>query len=64
VTKKEQVVVHHRGKAVAALISLEDLALLEGREDRLDAEEAERRVADPNEIPIPYDQVRKELGLA
>jgi Serine dehydrogenase proteinase len=33
-------------------------------EDRLDAEEAKRRLADPNEVPIPYEQVRKELGLA
>ena len=32
-------------------------------EDRLDVEEAERRLADPNEVPIPYEQARKELGL-
>jgi len=64
VTKRERVVVHRRGKAVAALIPLEDLALLEELEDRLDVEEAERRLADPNEVPIPYEQVRKELGLA
>ena len=55
---------HRRGKAVAALIPLEDLALLEELEDRLDVEEAERRLADPNEVPIPYEQVQKELGLA
>ena len=64
VTKGERVKVHRRGKAVAALISLEDLALLEELEDRLDVEEAERRLADPNEVPIPYEQVRKELRLA
>ena len=64
VTKRERVVVHRRGKAVAALIPLEDLALLEELEDRLDVEEAERRLADPNEAPIPYEQVQKELGLA
>lgn len=64
VTKRERVVVHRRGKAVAALIPLEDLALLEELEDRLDVEEAERRLADPNEVSIPYEQVRKELGLA
>ena len=64
VTKRERVVVHRRGKAVAALIPLEDLALLEELEDRLDIEEAERRLADPNEVPIPYEQVQKELGLA
>lgn len=64
ITKGERVKVHRRGKAVAALIPLEDLALLEKLEDRLDVEEAERRLADPNEVPIPYEQVRKELGLA
>ena len=64
VTKWERVVVHRRGKAVAALIPLEDLALLEELDDRFDIEEVERRLADPNEVPIPYEQVRKELGLA
>ena len=64
VTNGERVKVHRRGKAVAALIPLEDLALLEELEDRLDVEEAERRLADPHEVPIPYEQVRKELGLA
>jgi PHD/YefM family antitoxin component YafN of YafNO toxin-antitoxin module len=64
VTKGERVVVHHRGKAVAALISLEDLALLEELEDRLDVEEAERRLADPSDKSIPYEQVCQELGLA
>ena len=64
VTKRERVVVHRRGKAVAALIPLEDLALLEELEDRADVQEAERRLADPNDKAIPYEQVRQELGLA
>ena len=64
VTKRERVVVHRRGKAVAALIPLEDLALLEELEDRLDVQEAERRLANPNDKAIPYEQVRHELGLA
>jgi len=46
-------VVHRRGKAVAALIPLEDLALLEELEDRADVQEAERRLADPNDKAIP-----------
>jgi hypothetical protein len=33
-------------------------------QDRGDIAEAKRRLADPNEKPIPYEQVRKELGLA
>jgi hypothetical protein len=32
-------------------------------QDRGDIAEARRRLADPNEKPIPYEQVRKELGL-
>jgi ubiquinone/menaquinone biosynthesis C-methylase UbiE len=32
-------------------------------EDHLDVKEAERRLADPNEVPVPYEQARKELGL-
>ena len=64
VTKRERVVVHRRGKAVAALVPLEDLALLEELEDRADVQEAERRLADPNDKAIPYEQVRQELGLS
>jgi antitoxin (DNA-binding transcriptional repressor) of toxin-antitoxin stability system len=64
VTKGERVKVHRRGKAVAALIPLEDLALLEELEDRLEVEDAERRLADSADKTIPYEQVRRELGLA
>jgi antitoxin (DNA-binding transcriptional repressor) of toxin-antitoxin stability system len=64
VTKGERVKVHRRGKAVAALIPLEDLALLEELEDRLDVEDAERRLADSTDKSIPYEQVHRELGLS
>ena len=37
--------------------------LTEEEEDRLDVAEAERRLADPDEVPIPYEQARKTLGL-
>ncbi len=63
VAKGERILLHRRGKNVAALVPVEDLALLEELEDRLDAEEAKRRLANPNEVPISYEQVRKELGL-
>lgn len=62
--KGERIVVHRKGKNVAALVPMEDLALLEELEDRLDVEEAERRLADPNDTLIPYEQIRRELGLA
>lgn len=32
-------------------------------QDRLDVEEAERRLDDPTDLIIPYEQVRRELGL-
>jgi hypothetical protein len=47
---------------VAALISAEDLMLLEALEDRADLEEVRRRLAESDER-IPYEQVRKELDL-
>jgi len=42
---------------------VEDLALLEQLEDQIDIEEAKRILADPDEVPIPYSRVRKELQL-
>ena len=61
--KGERIILQRRGKAVAALVPVEDLALLEELQDRRDAREAKRRLADPREVPIPYEQARKELGL-
>ena len=60
----ERVVLHRRGKDVAVLVSVEDLAALEALEDRMDLEEATRRLADPADKTIPYEEVRRELGLA
>ena len=37
--------------------------LIEQKEDRADAEEAERRLSDPAEVPILYDQARRQLGF-
>jgi hypothetical protein len=33
-------------------------------EDALDLAEAERRLHDPTEVPIPYEQARRQLGLS
>lgn len=59
----ERIVLRRRAKDIAALVPLEDLALLEQLEDRIDIEEAKRILADPDEVPIPYSKVRKELQL-
>ena len=48
----------------AAIVPLADLRLLEEIEDREDADEARRRLADPAEAPVPYDEARTRLGLA
>ena len=42
---------------------MEDLRLLEKLEDQMDVEIARKRLADPYEVPIPYERIRKELGL-
>jgi|GEM_PF-2550724 len=42
---------------------MEDLKLLEKLDDRLDVAEARKRLADPNEVPLPYERIRKDLGL-
>jgi len=64
---KERIVLERRGKDVAALVSVEDLKLLEKLldelEDRLDVEEVRRREAEEGDQAIPYEQVRRELGF-
>ena len=61
---KERVVLTRRGKGVAAVVPIEDLNLLEAIEDRLDLEDIEKALADPeNKGAIPWDRVKKDLGL-
>jgi prevent-host-death family protein len=51
-------------KGVAAIVSVEDLALLEAIENRRDLEEARRALAEVAEKgAIPWEQVKAELGL-
>ena len=63
---RERIVLYRRGKDLAALISLEDLALLEKLEDRLDAEEAEKVLAESKargEKPVRWEKAKKALRL-
>jgi prevent-host-death family protein len=63
---RERIVLHRRGKDLAALIPAEDLTLLEALEDRLDAQEAEKALAKSKargEKPIPWEKAKKKLGL-
>ena len=60
--KGERIVLERHGKAVAALVSIEDLELLEDLEDRADAEAVRLARLDPERIP--YEEVRRKAGLA
>ena len=59
----QRIVLKKGRRAVAAVVSMEDLRLLEKLEDQMDVEIARKRLADSSEVPIPYERVRKELGL-
>ncbi len=58
----ERIVITRRGKNVAAVVPAEDMNLLEELEDRMDIEAAEKALAESDEL-IPYEKVRRELGL-
>jgi prevent-host-death family protein len=63
---RERIILHRRGRDLAALIPLEDLALLEAVEDRLDVEEAEKILAEAKargERPVPWERAKKKLRL-
>jgi prevent-host-death family protein len=56
----ERTIVHRRKKPMAAVIPIQDLEFLEAVEDRMDIEEARRRLKDPN---VPWSTIKKKLGL-
>ncbi|NPV45522.1 MAG: type II toxin-antitoxin system Phd/YefM family antitoxin [Armatimonadetes bacterium] len=56
----KRVILARKGRPAAALISMEDLRLLEELEDRLDADEIERLLADPHEEWTPLADVLAE----
>ncbi|MEZ4650829.1 MAG: type II toxin-antitoxin system Phd/YefM family antitoxin [Candidatus Eisenbacteria bacterium] len=60
----ERIVLDRRGKAVAVLISLEDLEVLERAEDAADLQSAREAVAESEtEGTVSLDDLREELGL-
>ena len=66
VAKGERIVLHRRGKNVAALVPLEDLTLLKELEDRLDAEDfraAKEEWEREGKKTVPWEKIKTELGL-
>ncbi len=59
----DRIMLSRKGQDIAALVSAADLAILEALEDKIDLEEAERRLAD-GQSPLAYEDVRKALDLA
>lgn len=57
----ERVILERRGKNVAALVSLEDLALLQQIEDRIDIEAAREALKEPGSAS--WKTVKARLGL-
>lgn len=58
----ERVVLYRHGKTVAAVISPDDLELLEALEDRYDVETARDSLAESDER-IPWSKIKEQLDL-
>jgi prevent-host-death family protein len=57
----ERVIVHRGKKAVAAVVPIEDLELLEKLEDEIDIAAARVALKDPRNIP--WETIKKKLKL-
>lgn len=57
----ERIVLDRNGKGVAALVSIEDLELLEMLEDRMDIEAARKAMTDKETVSLA--DLKKELEL-
>lgn len=57
----ERIVLERHGKDVVAMVPVEDLKLLEELEDRMDLEEARKRLKEPGRIP--WKALKGRLGL-
>jgi prevent-host-death family protein len=57
---KERITVTRNGKPIAVLVSVEDAQALDALEERIDLEDVRKR---SREKPIPWEKVKKTLGL-
>jgi prevent-host-death family protein len=61
----ERIVIERRGKAVAAIVPLEDLEFLQAIENRTDLEAARAALADAKKHgAVPWEKIKADLGLA
>jgi prevent-host-death family protein len=61
---KQRVTITRHGKALVALVPIDDARLLEELEDRMDLEEARAALAEAKaQGTVPWEQVKTELGL-
>jgi prevent-host-death family protein len=60
----ERIIITRHGKNIAAIVSSKDLELLEKIEDMIDVAEAEKRLSGGRKNAIPYETIRKEMGLS
>lgn len=61
---KERIVLTRRGKALVAVVPVEDMELLRALEDRFDREDARDALAEADaQGYIPWQTVKDELGL-
>ena len=58
----ERVVIHRRGKDLAALVSIEDLQLIEQLENKIDAAAVKRARKDERPT-VPWEKAKRRLGL-
>ena len=59
----ERVILERRGKGVAAIVSIDDLKLLEELEDKADVRAARRVLREmerTGEKPIPWEEIKRE----
>jgi prevent-host-death family protein len=57
----ERVIVHRGKRAVAAVVPIEDVELLERLEDEIDVAAARKALKDPR--TIPWEKIKKDLKL-
>jgi prevent-host-death family protein len=61
---KERLILTRRGKALAAIVPIDDLELIRAIEDQIDREAIEEALRDVAEHgTIPLDEVKRQLGL-